>query len=74
MIKKILNIFLFTLTFASSNIYINNINTLNVQNSDALTIDGSLIIGSISFEEVSIKNNNYYQININEIYPSTKSF
>ena len=39
-----------------------------------MTIDASLIIGSISFEEVSINNNNYSQININESYPSTKSF
>ena len=74
MIKKNLHILLFTLTFASANIYINNTNTLNVQNFDALTINGSLIIGSIAFEEISINNNNYFQINIDGSYPSTKSF
>ena len=74
MIKKNLHILLFTLTFAFANIYINNTNTLNVQNFDALTINASLTIGSIAFEEVNINNNNYFQINIDGSYPSTKSF
>ena len=73
MIKKNLYILLLTSLFATSNIYINNADYLNIQNSDILTVDVNLIIGSINFESININNNIYTNISIEQSYPSTKN-
>ena len=72
--KNKLCILLLASLFATSNIYINNTNHINVQNSNDLTVDINLSIGSLSFEEVSLNNNVYTQINIEQSYQSTKNF
>ena len=72
--KKIhLYIFLLTTVFATSNIYINNTNYINVQSSNQMEVNINLSIGAINFEEVIINNNIFTQMNIDSSYPSTKS-
>ena len=67
-----LYIFLLTTIFASSNIYINNTNYINVQSLNEMEVNISTSIGAIAFEDISIDDNIFSQINIEGGYPSTK--
>ena len=67
-----LYIFLLATIFASSNIYINNTNYINVQGLNEMEVNVSTSIGAIAFEDISIDDNIFSQINIEGGYPSTK--